>query len=64
MQHVKKYKTCVFYHKQRIIMTSEAVLRALLGIILETLEENSSKNKTGKTRKCIRRKERASTQTS
>ena len=39
-------------------MTSEAVSRALLGvIILESLEEKETKNKRGKTRQWIQRKE-------
>ena len=39
-------------------MTSEAVFRALLGvIILESLEEKQTKNKRGKTRQWIQRRE-------
>ena len=39
-------------------MISEAVSRALLGvIILETLEEKETKNKRGKTREWIQRRE-------
>ena len=39
-------------------MTSEAVSRALLGvIILESLEEKETKNKRGKTRQWIQRRE-------
>ena len=39
-------------------MTSEAVSRALLGVItLESLEEKETKNKRGKTRRWIQKRE-------
>ena len=48
----------LFSGKQSIIMTSEVVPRALLGmIILESLKEKETKNKRGKT-KTVDSKER------
>ena len=47
-----------FSNKQSIIIKSEAVSRALLGvIILESLEEKETKNESGKTRQWIQRRE-------